>query len=129
MVGIVIISHNKKIAEGTYELAKQMAPNTPISYCGGLEDGSIGTDYDSIKKAIEEVISEDGVVILFDLGSALMTTQMVVEELGRKDIVIADGPLVEAAVIAAVQSGVGSNLEDVLMAVKDCKEIPKIDLT
>ena len=79
MVGIVIVSHSQKIAEGVVELAKQMAASVPMAAAGGLEDGSIGTDFQKIYEAVEAVQSDDGVAILFDLGSAIMTTEMVLE--------------------------------------------------
>ena len=72
MVGIVIISHSSKVAEGVKELALQMADNVPIVAAGGTSDNGLGTDIEKIILAINEVYSEAGVAILFDLGSAYM---------------------------------------------------------
>ena len=79
MVGIVVVSHSQKIAEGAVELAKQMAPEAKIAAAGGMEDGSIGTDVAKISDAIEAVDQGDGVVILVDLGSAVMSSEMAIE--------------------------------------------------
>ena len=80
MVGIVIVSHSEKIARGVVELCRQMAPEVAMAAAGGLEGGEIGTDFQRIYDAVEAVKSEDGVAILFDMGSALMTTEMVMEQ-------------------------------------------------
>ena len=79
MVGIVIVSHSQKLAEGVIDLAALMAPETPMRAAGGMEDGGFGTSFEKINNAIEEIYSDDGVVILMDLGSAVMTTEMVLE--------------------------------------------------
>ncbi len=102
MVGMVIVSHSENLAKGVVELAKLMAPDAPIAAAGGLDDGGFGTSYEKISNAIDEVYSEDGVVILMDMGSALMTTEMVIEDKGKDNIKMADCPVVEGAVAAAV---------------------------
>ena len=82
MVGYVIVSHSKTLAEGVVELSKMMASDAKIVAAGGLEDGSFGTSYQLIKEAITAVYSEDGVLILVDMGRAVMTTELVIEDLG-----------------------------------------------
>ena len=107
-VGIVLVSHSAKLAEGLAELAAQMAPDITIRPAGGLADGSIGTDYDEVVAATQRADSGDGVVLLYDLGSAQMTAELAVESLADPSAaVVADGPLVEGAIAAAVaaQSG------------------------
>ncbi|MGW5722754.1 dihydroxyacetone kinase phosphoryl donor subunit DhaM [Amycolatopsis sp. NPDC003865] len=107
-VGIVLVSHSSKLAEGLAELAAQMAPDVTILPAGGLSDGSIGTDYDEVVAATQRADSGDGVVLLYDLGSAQMTAELAVESLADPSAaVVADGPLVEGAIAAAVaaQSG------------------------
>ncbi len=121
MVGIVIISHSEKIAEGIKELAGEMATNTPIACAGGTSDGQIGTDLEKIINAIKKVYSEDGVVILFDLGSAYMNAELAVECLPKtmqKKIVIIDVALVEGAITAAVESSINGSLEDIIIVLK-----------
>ena len=125
MVGIVIVSHSQKIAEGVVELAKQMAASVPMAAAGGLEDGSIGTDFQKIYEAVEAVQSDDGVAILFDLGSA-MTTEMVLESFEGVTIKMADAPLVEGAIAAAVTASMGMDLDMVLDAAKDAYDVHKL---
>jgi len=110
-VGIVLVSHSAKLAEGLAELAAQMAPDVTIIPAGGLSDGSIGTDYDEVVAATQRADSGDGVVLLYDLGSAQMTAELAVESLADPSAaIVADGPLVEGAIAAAVaaQAGQGS---------------------
>ncbi len=107
-VGIVLVSHSAKLAEGLAELAAQMAPDVTILPAGGLSDGSIGTDYDEVVAATQRADSGDGVVLLYDLGSAQMTAELAVESLADPSAaVVADGPLVEGAIAAAVAAQAG----------------------
>ena len=126
MVGIVIVSHSEKIAEGVVELARQMAADVPMAAAGGLEDGSIGTDFQKIYSAVETVQSDDGVAVLFDLGSAFMTTEMVLESFEGVTIKMADAPLVEGAIAAAVTASMGMDLDTVLDAAKDAYSMNKL---
>lgn len=112
MVGIVIVSHSQKLAEGVVEISKMMA-NAPLAAAGGLEDGSLGTNYEKICAAIESVYSSDGVIILMDMGSAVMTTEMVLEDLDKENVKMIDCPLVEGAVLAAVESAGGKSLAEI----------------
>ena len=113
MVGIVIVSHSQKLAEGVVEISRMMAEMAPLAAAGGLEDGSFGTSYDKICAAIEAVYSSDGVIVLMDMGSAIMTTEMVLEDLDNPNVKMIDCPLVEGAVLAAVDSAGGRSLEEI----------------
>lgn len=114
MVGTVIVSHSAKLAEGVVDLARMMAKTAPIAAAGGLEDGSFGTSFEKISNAVDEVYSDDGVLILMDMGSAVMTAEMVMESMEDRKIVLADCPVAEGAVTAAVGSEAGSDLEEIL---------------
>ena len=116
MVGVVIVSHSAKIAEGAKELAAQMCPDFEgIFAAGGMEDGSIGTDAVRIKDAIESADSGDGVVILADLGSGILSAETAIDLLESDiDARIADAPIVEGAVIAAVQASIGCSFDEVV---------------
>ena len=72
MVGFVLVSHIKKLAEGAAELGTMMAPDVPVEAAGGLPDGSPGTDYERIASAIGRIRerSLDGVIVIPDMGSA-----------------------------------------------------------
>lgn len=126
MVGIVVVSHSQKVAEGAKELALQMAADAKIAAAGGLADGSIGTDMEKIVAGIEEVYSDDGVIMLMDMGSAVMTAEMAKEMAADPEkVVMVDAPIVEGTVIGAVEASVGSDLAklvDTLAAVKAQKK-------
>ncbi|MBB4688840.1 dihydroxyacetone kinase phosphoryl donor subunit DhaM [Amycolatopsis jiangsuensis] len=110
-VGIVLVSHSAKLAEGLAELAAQMAPEVRIAAAGGLSgDGGLGTDYDEVVAATQRADSGDGVVLLYDLGSAQMTAELAVESLADPSAaVVVDAPLVEGAVAAAVAAQSGAD--------------------
>lgn len=127
MIGIVIVSHSQKLAEGVVELAKMMASNAPVAAAGGLEDGNFGTSYEKISNAIEYVYSDDGVAVLMDMGSAVMTTEMVLEDLERDNVKMLDCPLVEGAVLAAVESVGGISLEDLAKKIDEVRTVKKLD--
>ncbi|NRD26096.1 dihydroxyacetone kinase phosphoryl donor subunit DhaM [Frigoribacterium sp. VKM Ac-2836] len=115
-IGIVVVSHSVKIAEGVVDLARQMAPTTTIVAAGGADDGSIGTSFDKISAALAEAAKGGGAVVLCDLGSAILTSETAVDFLDdaeKERIVIADAPLVEGTVAAAVTAETGGDLESV----------------
>src|ERR1700749_5108708 len=81
MVGIVIVSHSAELAEGVVALARERAgAGLSLQAAGGIgEPGVLGTDADRVRAAIEEAMSPDGVLVLMDLGSALMSAEFAVE--------------------------------------------------
>lgn len=125
MVGIVIVSHSEKLAASIVELTKMMADGANIAAAGGLEDGTFGTSYDRIKAAIDAVYSDDGVIILMDMGSAVMTTEMVLEEYDSDKVRMVDAPIVESAVAASVSAMCGSDLETILEEIEETKQTAK----
>ena len=116
MVGVLIVSHSKKAAEGIYELAVQMAgKDHRVVAVGGMEDGSIGTDAIRIKEGIEQANGGDGVVLLADLGSGISSSQMAIDLLEEDiPVQIADAPILEGAISATVQAAIGGNLKEVV---------------
>lgn len=125
MVGIVIVSHSQKLAEGVVEISRMMAAEAPLAAAGGLEDGGLGTSYEKICAAIEEVYSADGVIILMDMGSAVMTTEMVLEDLDKDNVKMLDCPLVEGAVLAAVESAGGRSLKEISERIEESRTTKK----
>ena len=125
MVGIVIVSHSQKVAEAVVELTTMMADGAAIAAAGGLEDGTFGTSYEKIKNAIDSVYSEDGVIVLMDMGSAVMTTEMVLEEYDNDKIKMVDAPLVEGAVAASVSSLFGSDMASIIDELAETKRMEK----
>ena len=123
MVGIVVVSHSQKLAEGVVELASLMAPETPMKAAGGMDDG--GTSFEKITEAIDEVYSDDGVAIFMDLGSAVMTTEMVLESMEDRKVKMVDCPVTEGAIAAAVVAAGGASLEEVVQVAQASKEQAK----
>ena len=117
MVGIVIVSHSHGIAEGAAELARQMAgADVRIETAGGLDEPGhpIGTDAMLVLAAIDRAWSDDGVLVLMDLGSAVLSTEMALDFLDpdrRPQVRLTDAPLVEGAVAAAVTARMGAALD------------------
>jgi PTS hybrid protein len=130
LVGIVVVSHSAQIAAGTVELARQMAgPELRIEGTGGIADGSLGTDAAAIMAAIEAADGGAGVLVLVDLGSAVLATQTALELLGEEvagRVRLSGGPLVEGAVVAALQASIGDPLDVVLAAAEGAASLPKL---
>ena len=113
MVGFVIVSHSKNLAESVVELTTMMAPDAVIRPAGGMDDGSFGTSFEKIQKAIDEIYTEDGVLILMDMGSAVMTTEMVLEMMPDRKVQMVDCPLVEGAIAGTVSAVGGLSFEEI----------------
>jgi phosphoenolpyruvate---glycerone phosphotransferase subunit DhaM len=127
VVGIVVVSHSSDLARGLADLAGQVAgPDVSIEPAGGLPDGSLGTDDDRVREAIKRADRGDGVVVLCDLGSAILTVRHVLERSSNGHVVLADAPLVEGAVTAAVVSSAGSSLQDVTRAAEEARGASKL---
>ena len=119
MVGIVIVSHSRRLAEGAAELAREMGgADVRLEIAGGLDlpDSPIGTDAVKVLEAIVRAWSDDGVLVLMDLGSAVLSAEMALEMLPdeqRARVLLSDAPLIEGVVAAAVTAKLGSPLEQV----------------
>lgn len=126
MVGIVIVSHSQKLAEGVKELAEMMARDVQIAAAGGLENGMLGTSYEKISRAVEDVCGWDGAVILIDMGSAAMTAELVVETLKDDGVRLVDCPLAEGAVLAAIAAASGAALDEVVKQAESACKMKKL---
>jgi phosphoenolpyruvate---glycerone phosphotransferase subunit DhaM len=116
-VSIVVVSHSEKIADGAAELAAQMAPDVVILPAGGTTDGRIGTSLEKVMAALDQVPNGGGAVILTDLGSAVMTAESALEFVeSPAGVVLADAPLVEGLVAAAVAAQGGGDVQAVKRA-------------
>ncbi|MDQ1531162.1 MAG: phosphoenolpyruvate---glycerone phosphotransferase subunit DhaM [Microbacteriaceae bacterium] len=118
-VGLVFVSHSAKIAEGLVDVARQMAPTAALAAAGGRDDGGIGTSFERIETAIRAVDRGDGVAVIGDLGSAIMTAETVVETLEPPvlpEVRVLDVPLVEGGIAAAVTAESGGDLAAVARA-------------
>ena len=127
MVGIVVVSHSADLAEGLAALASQMAgPDVRIEPAGGLPDGSLGTDEDRVRAAIRAADQGSGVVILGDLGSAILTVRHVLERHANGHVRLVDAPIVEGAVAAAVTASANMPLDDVARSAEDARGAGKL---
>ena len=116
MVGLVIVSHSATLASGVVELARQMGGDeVAIEPAGGMADppGEIGTDMELVLKAIQAAASPDGVLVLMDLGSAVMSAEMAAEMVDDVRVLLCEAPIVEGAVAAAARARTGASLEEV----------------
>ena len=130
MIGIVLVAHSHLLAKGLQEMAQQMTRGmVKITAAGGVDDEIIGTNAERIHQAIEEAYSPDGILILFDLGSALMSTQMAIEMLPpdkQSQVKISAAPMVEGAIVAAVEASLDHKLMDVNAAAEAAKDMQKL---
>ena len=116
-VRIVVVSHSEKIADGAVELAAQMAPDVMMVPAGGTSDGRIGTSLEKVMSALELAAGGEGVVVLTDLGSAVMTAESALEFAdGSSTVLLADAPIVEGLVAAAVAAQGGASVHAVKRA-------------
>jgi phosphocarrier protein FPr len=119
VVGIVLVSHSWKLAEGAADLAREMGGrDLKLETAGGLDlpDRPIGTDAVLVMQAIERAWSDDGVVVLMDLGSAVLSAEMAVEMLDderRAKVLLCEAPFIEGAVAAAVTAKLGAPMQQV----------------
>ena len=130
MVGIVVVSHSEDLAAGLTALAAQMAgPDVVIEPAGGTPDGGLGTDEARVRAAIERAgRSGDGVVILADLGSSILTVRHLLDGNGTEQngVRLADAPFVEGAVTAAVTASAGAALTDVVESAEGARGARKL---
>ena len=114
-VGIVIVSHSPKVAEGAADMVRQMVGDeVPLAWCGGDPAGNLGTSVERILGAIDRAWSDAGVAILVDLGGAETNSEMAVEMLPadrQGKVVVCNAPIVEGAVIAATEASGGASLD------------------
>jgi phosphoenolpyruvate---glycerone phosphotransferase subunit DhaM len=127
VVGIVVVSHSADLAHGVADLARQMAgPDVRIEVAGGGPGGTLGTDDGLVRDAIRRANQGSGVVVLGDLGSAILTIRHVLERQSNGHAQLVDAPLVEGAVAAAVVASTGSELDIVVQAAEEARGASKL---
>ncbi|MFI0357694.1 PTS-dependent dihydroxyacetone kinase phosphotransferase subunit DhaM [Actinomadura sp. 9N407] len=118
MIGLVLVSHSKTLAEGVAELARTMGVGKAVvEPAGGDADGGLGTSIEVVEDALERAraVGGEGIVLLADIGSSVLTAKLVIDE-AVGDVVLADAPLVEGAVAAASMAATGADLGAVVAA-------------
>jgi PTS hybrid protein len=128
-VGIVLVSHSRQLAEGLAETVRQIAGDgVRIVPAGGGPEGTLGTDGGRIADAIREAEAGQGVVVLADLGSAVLSVRAVLEndDAAPARAVLADAPLVEGAVAAGVVASTGADLDTAVAAAEEAWSVRKL---
>ena len=128
MVGMVLVSHSRKIADGTVELVRQMAGELPLVAVGGDTEGGLGTDPDAIREAIETLEARE-ILILMDLGSAVMSAESVLEMLDddlRSRVHLVDAPFVEGAFSTGVTAASGARAAECIEAAEEARTVSKL---
>jgi dihydroxyacetone kinase phosphotransfer subunit len=132
LVGLVLISHSGVLVNGLREMVLQVAGDgVAVAIAGGTEDGRLGTSAPLIADALRSTLdaSPEGVLVLFDLGSAALSLELALEGLDPSDrdrTRISEAPLVEGAVLAAVQASVGASLAEVEAAAAAASTMSKL---
>ena len=127
-VGIVLVSHSAELAAGAAHLAAQVSGGTvTIIAAGGTDDGELGTSAAKVQRGLRLAESGLGVVVLPDLGSAVLTVRAVLEdEDPAKNVVMADAPFVEGAVAATVTAAAGGDIKAVAAAAEEARNVRKL---
>jgi phosphoenolpyruvate---glycerone phosphotransferase subunit DhaM len=132
LVGLVLISHSATLVDGLRDMVAQVAGDAvAVEVAGGTADGRLGTSAPRIAAALETALanSPDGVVVLLDLGSAALSLEVALEELlpaDRQRVRVSEAPLVEGAVLAAVQASMGATLAEVEAAAASAATMTKM---
>ena len=131
-MGLVLVSHSATLVEGLREMVAQVAGDeVPIATAGGADDGRLGTSAPRIAAALRSTLDSGAseVLVLLDLGSAALSLELAAEELDPADrarLRISEAPLVEGAVLAAVQASIGASIDDVVAAAEGAAMMPKL---
>ncbi len=131
-MGLVLISHSETLVDGLREMVAQVAgEEVAVGTAGGTEDGRLGTSAPRITAALRSTLaaSPDGVLVLLDLGSAALSLELALEELEsleRERVRVSEAPLVEGAILAAVQASIGASLADVVAAAEGAASMAKL---
>lgn len=126
LVSLVLVSHSRPLAEGLSELVGQMVGGAVrIEVVAGLPSGELGTSQPSLRQTLKSVAA-GGAVVIADLGSAVLTTKQVLAEDAPENVVLADAPLVEGAVAAAVLAAGGAEVGEVVRAAEGARDVRKL---
>jgi PTS hybrid protein len=126
-VGIVLVSHSVRLAEGAADLAAQVGGGTvTVIAAGGTDDGGLGTSAAKVERALRLAENGAGVLVLPDLGSAVLTVRALLEDMPGAAVALADAPFVEGAVAATVTAAAGADLTAVAKAAEEAWHARKL---
>jgi phosphoenolpyruvate---glycerone phosphotransferase subunit DhaM len=127
VVGIVLVSHSAELARGLADVVAQVAGGeVAVEPAGGAPGGGLGTSADLVAAGIGRADHGDGVVVIGDLGSSILTVRHLLEHLGTNGRVrLADAPLVEGAIAASVVAAGGATIDEVVTAAESARDARK----
>ncbi len=129
-VGLVLVSHSRRLVEGLADLVGQVAgPDVMIRTVGGASDGSLGTDPDRVLEALRAAACGPGAVVLMDLGSSVLAVNAALDDLSEEQrgwLAVVDAPLVEGAVAAGVLASTGVTLAEAAQAAEEARDARKL---
>jgi phosphoenolpyruvate---glycerone phosphotransferase subunit DhaM len=126
-VGIVLVSHSGKLAEGLADLLAQIGSgDVPVAVAAGSPSGGLGTDPARVTAAIAEADLGEGIVIIPDLGSSVLTVRALLDQAGGNGRILVDAPFVEGAVAAVVTAASGASLREVADAARAARDVRKL---
>jgi PTS hybrid protein len=129
MLALLILSHSQDVARGVKEICLQMAPeDVVIEAIGGTKEGGLGIDAMKVLTTMEELLNKsDGVIVVGDIGSTILAAKNALNLCSAPSRVrLADSPLVEGSIVAAVEAHLGSQLDEVLKKAEEAKVINKL---
>jgi phosphoenolpyruvate---glycerone phosphotransferase subunit DhaM len=126
-VGIVLVSHSARLAEGAADLASQVCGGkVTVVSAGGTDDGGLGTSAAKVGAALRRAEAGAGVLVIPDLGSAVLTVRVLLEDMSDVTVALADAPFVEGAVAATVTAAAGADLKAVAAAAEEAWHARKL---
>ncbi|HEV8489161.1 MAG TPA: dihydroxyacetone kinase phosphoryl donor subunit DhaM [Candidatus Limnocylindrales bacterium] len=135
-MSLVLVSHSARLVEGLQEMVAQVAGgDVRVAAAGGTADGRLGTSAPRIAAAIREALGDwsdvpaEAALVLLDLGSAALSLELALEELDdgeRARVRVSEAPLVEGAILAAVQATVGASIDEVAAAADAASTLKKL---
>jgi PTS hybrid protein len=129
-VGVILVSHSATLVEGLADLVSQVSgPQVQIVPVGGASDGSLGTDGARVLQSMRHAATGPGAVVLMDLGSSVLAVRAALDELSedeRSRLLVADAPIVEGAIAAAVAASTGCSLADAALAAEEARRALKL---
>lgn len=135
MVNLVIVSHSARLGEGVGELARQMLMNDgcKLAIAAGIDDPAspIGTDPIKVMEAIESVADADHVLVMMDIGSALLSAETALDLLDpaiAAKVRLCAAPLVEGTLAATVSAAAGADIDKVIEDAMNALEAKRVQL-
>lgn len=132
MVGLVLVAHSPELLRGLRAMIAQAAGSVPVQVAGGTALGALGTNAPAVASALRAGLSSaggDGIVVMLDLGSAVLALDIALESLSQAErdrVRISEGPIVEGSILAAVEAASGASVEAVLAAADGAARAPKL---